>query len=106
MVLIDLVVTGSVDLASPFVALVREIGIGVGFGLTVTAVVIPVLPALRDKPHGYTVFLASMLILYALTQLADGSGALAVVTGALFARQCVEQSLPKLFPVPIPRHLL
>ena len=83
MVLIDLVVTGSVDLASPFVALVREIGIGVGFGLLVMAVVIPVLPALRDKPHGYTVFLASMLILYALTQLADGSGALAVVTGAL-----------------------
>ena len=97
MVLIDLVVTGSVDLASPFVALVREIGIGVGFGLLVTAVVIPVLPALRDKPHGYTVFLASMLILYALTQLADGSGALAVVTGALLLGNA-STIVPKVIP--------
>ena len=97
MVLIDLVVTGSVDLASPFVALVREIGIGVGFGLLVMAVVIPVLPALRDKPHGYTVFLASMLILYALTQLADGSGALAVVTGALLLGNA-STIVPKVIP--------
>jgi Na+:H+ antiporter len=97
MVLIDLVVTGSVDLASPFVALAREIGIGVTFGLLVAAVLVPVLPALCDKPHGYTVFLASMLILYALTQLANGNGALAVVTGALLIGNA-STLVPKVIP--------
>ena len=97
MVLIDLVVTGSVDLASPFVALAREIGIGVAFGIVVTAVLIPMLPGLRDKSHGYTVFLASMLILYALTHLANGNGALAVLTAALLIGNA-STLVPKVIP--------
>ena len=97
MVLIDLLVSGSVDLSSPFVALGREIGIGVAFGLVATVVLIPTLPALRDKPHGYTVFLASMLILYALTQVANGNGALAVVTSALLVGNA-STIVPKLIP--------
>ena len=97
MVLIDLVVTGSVDLASPFLSLALEIGIGVGLGLLVTVVLIPMLPALRDNRHGYTVFLASMLILYALTQLANGNGALAVLTAALLIGNA-STLVPKVIP--------
>jgi hypothetical protein len=59
--------SGSADLSRPFVALGREIGVGVVFSVVAAAVLIPGVPALRDKPHGYTLFLAVMLILYALT---------------------------------------
>jgi len=97
MVLIDLLVTGSADLSRPFVALAREIGIGSVFGIVAAALMIPAIPALGDKPHGYTVFLASMLIVYAVTQLADGNGALAVLTSALLLGNA-PILVPKLIP--------
>jgi cell volume regulation protein A len=71
--------------------------IGVAFGLLITAVLIPILPALRDNRHSYTVFLASMLILYALTQLANGNGALAVLTAALLIGNA-STLVPKIIP--------
>jgi Na+:H+ antiporter len=97
MVLIDLLVSGSADLSRPFVALAREIGFGVIFGLVATAVLIPAVPWLHDKPHGYTVFLASMLILYALTNLANGNGAMSVVTASLLLGNA-DTLVPKLIP--------
>jgi len=97
MVLMDLLVTGSADLSRPFVALGREIGIGVVFGCMAAAILIPAVPALRDRPHGYTVFLATMLILYGLTDVADGNGAMAVVTGGLLVGNA-STIVPKLIP--------
>jgi len=97
MVLLDLLVTGGADLSRPFVALFREIGLGVLFGLIAAAVLIPGIPALRDKPHGYTFFLAAELILYALTNLANGNGAMAVLTSALLAGNA-STIVPKVIP--------
>ena len=97
MVLIDLLVTGSADLSRPFVALGREIGIGVVFGVVAAALLIPGIPALRDKPHGYTFFISAELIVYALTNLANGNGAMAVVTSALLAGNA-STIVPKVIP--------
>jgi cell volume regulation protein A len=79
MVLIDLLLTGSEDLARPFFALGREIGLGVVMGVTAAALLVSGIPAMRDKPHGYPVFLAAMLALYALTQGINGNGAVSEV---------------------------
>lgn len=97
MVLMDLLVTGSADLSRPFVALGREIGVGVLFGTVAAAVLIPGIPALRDKPHGYTVFLSAELIIYALTDLANGNGPMAVATSALLAGNA-STLVPKIIP--------
>jgi cell volume regulation protein A len=83
MVLIDLLLTGSEDLARPFFALGREIGLGVVMGVTAAALLVSGNPAMRDKPHGYPVFLAAMLALYTLTQGINGNGAVAVLTSSL-----------------------
>jgi len=97
MVLIDLLVTGSTDLSRPFVALAREIGIGTVFGVIIAVLLIPVVPALRDRPHGYTVFLSAELVLYALTHLANGNGAMAVVTSAILLGNA-STIVPKIIP--------
>ena len=97
MVLIDLMVTGSTDLARPFVALGRELGFGILFGVIATAVLVPFIPVLRDKPHGYTVAISAALILYALTHLANGNGAMAVVTASLLLGNA-STIVPKVIP--------
>ena len=61
MALIDLVVSGSADISRPFIALARELGVGVATGVIAAALLVPGIPSMRDRPHGYTVFLASML---------------------------------------------
>jgi cell volume regulation protein A len=63
MVLIDLIVSGSADISRPFIALARELGVGVALGVIAAALLVPGIPSMRDKPHGYTVFLASMICL-------------------------------------------
>ncbi|MFZ3215945.1 MAG: cation:proton antiporter [Candidatus Acidiferrales bacterium] len=97
MVLIDLVVTGSADLSRPFLALARELGVGVTVGVIAAAFLIPGIPALRDKPHGYTVFLASMLALYGITDLFRGNGAMAVLVASLLVGNA-SSIVPRLFP--------
>jgi cell volume regulation protein A len=83
MVLIDLVVSGSADISRPFITLARELGVGAGLGVIAAAVLVPGIPSMRDKAHGYTVFLASMLALYGITDLFKGNGALAVLVASL-----------------------
>ena len=97
MVIIDLLVSGVVDLSRPFVTLARGLGVGVLLGVLAAALLIPLIPPLRDKAHGYTVFLGSMLALYAITESFGGSGALAVLTGALLVGNA-SSVVPKLFP--------
>lgn len=97
MVLIDLVVSGSSDVARPLVALGRELGLGITMGLVAAALMIPGIRMLRDRPHGYTVLLASMLALYAITDSISGNAAMAVLTASLLLGNA-SVIVPWLFP--------
>jgi cell volume regulation protein A len=97
MVLIDLIVSGSADISRPFIALARELGVGVALGLIAAALLVPGIPSMRDRPHGYTVFLASMLALYGITDLFRGNGAMAVLVGSLLVGNA-SSIVPRLFP--------
>ena len=97
MVLIDLLVTGGVSLSRPLVALARELGVGVGVGAAGAALLLPVVPALRNNPHAYTAFLAAMLLVYAITSQLDGNGAMAVLTAALLVGNA-SSIVPRLIP--------
>jgi len=91
MVLIDILVSGSADISRPFIALARELGVGVVTGVIAAALL------MRDRPHGYTVFLASMLALYGITDLFRGNGAMAVLVASLLVGNA-SSIVPRLFP--------
>jgi cell volume regulation protein A len=97
MVLIDFIVSGSADISRPFIALARELGVGVALGVVAAALLVPGIPSMRDKPHGYTVFLASMLALYGVTDLFKGNGAMAVLVASLLIGNA-SSIVPRLFP--------
>ena len=52
---------------------------------------------MRDRPHGYTIFLASMLALYGITGLLKGNGAMAVLVASLLIGNA-SSIVPRLFP--------
>lgn len=52
---------------------------------------------MRDKPHGYTVFLASMFALYGITDLLRGNGAMAVLVASVLVGNA-STIVPRLFP--------
>ena len=79
MVIIDLMTGDAVELSRPFLTLGREVGLGAGFGVITGMSFIPIMPRLHGHPHNYTVFLAMMLVLYGLTDYANGNGAVAVL---------------------------
>jgi len=97
MVLIDIVVSGSADISRPFIALARELGVGVALGVVAAAVLVPGIPVMRDRAHGYTMFLALMLALYGITGLLRGNGAMAVVVASLLIGNA-SSIVPRLFP--------
>jgi cell volume regulation protein A len=97
MVLIDLLVSGSADISRPFIALTRELGVGVALGVIAAALLVPGIPSMRDRPHGYTVFLASMLALYGITGLFRGNGAMAVLVASVLVGNA-SSIVPRLFP--------
>jgi cell volume regulation protein A len=97
MVLIDLIVSGSADISRPFIALGRQLGFGVALGVIAAALLVPGIPSMRDKPHGYTVFLASMLALFGITDLVKGNGAMAVLVASLLIGNA-SSLVPRLFP--------
>jgi Na+:H+ antiporter len=97
MVLIDLVVNGSADISRPFIALGRQLGVGVALGVIAAALLVPGIPSMRDKAHGYTVFLASMLAFYGITDFLKGNGAMAVLVASLLIGNA-SSIVPRLFP--------
>ena len=97
MVLIDLIVSGNADISRPFIALGRQLGFGVALGVVAAAMLVPGIPSMRDKPHGYTVFLASMLALYGITDFLKGNGAMAVLVASLLIGNA-SSIVPRLFP--------
>jgi potassium/hydrogen antiporter len=97
MVLLDFIVSGTADISRPALELIRQIGLGVAAGVCAAALLVPLIPRLRETSHGYTVFLASMLALYALTESFNGNGAMAVLTAALLLGNAVV-IVPRLFP--------
>jgi cell volume regulation protein A len=97
MVLIDLIISGSADLARPFITLGKQLGIGVLMGVITAALLLPFIPAMRDKPNGYTIFLAMMLALYGITDVFGGNGAMAVLVSSLMIGNA-SFIVPRLFP--------
>jgi len=97
MALVDLLVVGTVSVSRPFVALGRELGVGVGVGLLAAAALLLVMPTLKKNPHTYTTFLAAMLVVYGATSQLDGSGAMAVLTAALLVGNA-SSIVPRLIP--------
>lgn len=97
MVLIDLLVTGGASLSRPFVALARELGVGLGVGVLIASALLPVVPRLRGQPHAYTAFLASMLFVYGVASHLNGNGAMAVLTAALLLGNA-SSLVPRLIP--------
>ena len=97
MVLIDLVVSGSADISRPFITLARDLGVGVALGVIAAALLVPGIPSMRDRPHGYTIFLASMLALYGITDLFKGNGAMAVLVASLLIGNA-SSIVPRLYP--------
>jgi NhaP-type Na+/H+ and K+/H+ antiporter len=87
------------DISRPFVALARQLGVGVALGAIAAALLVPGIPSMRDKPDGYTVFLASMLALYGITDLFEGNGAMAVLVASLLIGNA-SSIVPRLFPAP------
>jgi cell volume regulation protein A len=96
MVVIDFLVSGSADISRPFIALARELGVGVALGVIAAVLLVPGIPSMRDRPHGYTVFLASMLALYGITGLFRGNGAMAVLVASLLIGNA-SSIVPRLF---------
>jgi cell volume regulation protein A len=96
MVILDFVVTGITDLSRPAVELLRQLGLGGAAGICAAAVLVPAIPWLRGTRHGYTLFLASMLALNALTESFNGNGAMAVLTAALLLGNAAS-IVPRLF---------
>ena len=97
MVLLDLVVSGSADISRPFLVLARELGVGMALGVIAAALLVPGIPSMRDRPHGYTVFLASMLALYGITNYFKGNGAMAVLVASRLIGNA-SSIVPVLFP--------
>jgi cell volume regulation protein A len=97
MVLLDLVVNGSADISRPFIALARQLGVGVALGVFAAGSLAPGIPSMRDKPHGYTIFLGSMLGLYGITDYFKGNGAMAVLVASLLIGNA-SSIVPVLFP--------
>jgi len=97
MVLLDLVVNGSADISRPFIALARQLGVGVALGVIAAGSLAPGIPSMRDKPHGYTIFLGSMLGLYGITDYFKGNGAMAVLVASLLIGNA-SSIVPVLFP--------
>ena len=97
MVLIDLAVSGDAVISRPFIALARELGVGVGLGVIAAGMLVPGIPSMRDKPHGYTVFLASMFALYGITDSFRGNGAMAVLVASVLVGNA-STIVPRLFP--------
>jgi len=98
MALIDLANTGgAMDVPHLAATLAQQLGIGVALGIVAFAMVVPILPRLRDASHGYTVFLAAMLGLYGITTFAQGNGAMAVLIAALLLGNA-KSIVPRLIP--------
>ena len=95
--LIDLVKTGVMDIPRLAATLAQQLGIGVALGIVTFAVMIPILPRLRNATHSYTVFLAAMLGLYGVTTVAQGNGAIAVLIAALLMGNA-KSLVPRLIP--------
>lgn len=96
-VFLDFIVSGSADLSRPALALATQLGIGIAAGVATAALFVPLIPPLRDLAHGYTLLLAAMLALYALTESVNGNGAMAVLVASLLLGNAAS-IVPRLFP--------
>lgn len=82
-VIIDLILTESMEISQPFLALARELGFGLGVGVLTGMALMPLIPAIRSTQHVYTIFLSTMFMIYGVLQIIGGNGAVGVLSCAL-----------------------
>ena len=97
MALLDLLVGGITDVTQPFVTLARQIGVGVGAGVVFSILLVPFYPMMRSHKQSYIMLVAAMFLLYALTNAAQGNGAMAVLVAALLLGNATT-IVPRLIP--------
>ena len=97
MALLDLLLTGASGIGKPLITFTRQIGIGVGAGVACSLLIVPFFPSMRSRMHSYTLLIAMMFLLYAVTNAMQGNGAMAVLTAALLLGNG-SVIVPKLIP--------
>jgi cell volume regulation protein A len=83
MVLLDAIAVTGGDATHPAAMLGNQLAIGLVTGAVAGLAMIPLMPGLRGKAHGYTVILAVMFLVYGLSSHWGGNGALAVLVGSM-----------------------
>jgi len=78
LVMIDIILKGDVDVKYPILALAQAGGFGLILGVLGGILYLPIMPLIKGKGHAYTVLFAWFMIIYGMTQLAGGNGALSV----------------------------
>jgi len=96
LVMIDIILKESVDVAYPILALARASGFGMAIGLVGGLIYLPLMPLIKGKGHAYTVLIAWFLIIYGIVTLTGGNGALGVLACALLIGNAADL-LPKLY---------
>lgn len=83
MLMIDLMLSGEINLINPFLGIGRTVGLGLGLGAVGGLALLPAMRYLYGKPHAYAVMLAALLVFYGLIQWAGGNGALGVLLSSV-----------------------
>lgn len=81
--LINVILAGPSDTASPGMALLRSFGIGLGAGSVGGAVWLLLLKWLHAREHAYPITLSALLVLYVFIQQVGGSAALGILAFAV-----------------------
>ncbi|NJN50511.1 MAG: hypothetical protein HC809_00645 [Gammaproteobacteria bacterium] len=97
MALLDLLVHGSTGVADPVLTLIRRSASAWSPGVTWSILMIPFYAAMRERFQSYTLLIASMFLLYALTTWWQGNGAMAVLISALLLGNA-STIVPRLIP--------
>lgn len=81
--MIDIVMSAQMDIEYPFVLFAKAVGVGISMGVIGGIFFLPLLHIIYGKPSAYPVVLASLLLIYAVINLAGGNGALGILATSL-----------------------
>lgn len=81
--LLDLMISATFALETPFLLLGKAVGIGVLVGTVLGVLLVPLVYAMHGHNNAYPALLAGILMVYALTSLAGGNAALGILCAAI-----------------------